>query len=199
MTRRGLDEVIEALIARRVSQINTSMPGQITQFDSSRRTATVQPMVKIREMRPDGSVVSRLRAPIQNVPVVIPKYLKLQIEAGDDVLLLFASTAIGSWIAAGGVVEPENDRQHDLDDAIAIPGLFSRASAESAPVLLEITSSQILAGGSAQLALLSDLASLKSAIAGAAVGSLDGGALFKANLLAALSSWPIGTTNLRGG
>lgn len=55
-------------------------------------------------------------------------------------------------------------------------------------------------GGAAQaLATNAALAALKSAIADAAVVAGDGGAAFKANLIAALSSWPgAGTTVLRG-
>lgn len=48
------------------------------------------------------------------------------------------------------------------------------------------------------LGTVPDLATLKDAIAGAAVVAGDGGAAFKANLLAALSNWPTGTTKLKG-
>jgi phage gp45-like len=53
-------------------------------------------------------------------------------------------------------------------------------------------------GGSASfVALTSDLATLKSAISGAAVVAGDGGAAFKANILAALSTWPVGATKVK--
>lgn len=55
------------------------------------------------------------------------------------------------------------------------------------------------AGGTAGfLGTVVDLTTLKSAIQGAAVVANDGGAAFKANLLAALASWPTGTTKLKG-
>lgn len=53
------------------------------------------------------------------------------------------------------------------------------------------------AGGADPLPTLADVEAIKSAIAGAAVISGDGGAAFKANILAALSSWPVGTTILK--
>lgn len=52
-------------------------------------------------------------------------------------------------------------------------------------------------GVAAPLATKADLTTLKSAISGAAVVAGDGGAAFKANLIAALSSWPVGTTVLK--
>jgi len=52
--------------------------------------------------------------------------------------------------------------------------------------------------GAEELAKKSDLATLKTAINGAGVVAGDGGAAFKANLMTALSSWPVGTTVLKG-
>ncbi|MBA2718937.1 MAG: hypothetical protein H0U52_06820 [Chloroflexi bacterium] len=49
------------------------------------------------------------------------------------------------------------------------------------------------------LATKADLAALKAAITGAATVANDGGAAFKANILAALgAAWPVGTTKLKG-
>lgn len=52
-------------------------------------------------------------------------------------------------------------------------------------------------GVAAPLATKADLAALKSAISGAGTVPNDGGSAFKAALLAALSSWPVGTTKLK--
>lgn len=60
---------------------------------------------------------------------------------------------------------------------------------------------QVLIGGSpAELATKQDLTVLKAAISGAAVVAQDGGASFKAAIVAALTTppWPVGTTVLKG-
>lgn len=49
-----------------------------------------------------------------------------------------------------------------------------------------------------ELGTKADLTTLKNAISSAAVSPGDGGATFKQNLLAALSSWPLGTRVLKG-
>lgn len=54
-----------------------------------------------------------------------------------------------------------------------------------------------LGGGAEPLATKADLDALKSAISSAAVVANDGGATFKANILSALSSWPVGTRVLK--
>lgn len=52
-------------------------------------------------------------------------------------------------------------------------------------------------GTAAFLATKADLDDLKDAISGAATVAGDGGAAFKANVLAALAGWPAGTTVLK--
>lgn len=52
-------------------------------------------------------------------------------------------------------------------------------------------------GAAAALATKADLTALHSAISGAAVVPNDGGAAFKANILAALGAWPTGTVVLK--
>jgi phage gp45-like len=53
------------------------------------------------------------------------------------------------------------------------------------------------AGASDPAALKSDLVALKAAISGAATVANDGGAALKANILAALSSWPVSATKVK--
>lgn len=66
--------------------------------------------------------------------------------------------------------------------------------------LWEATTAQLVINGGADYVALASkveaqLTALKGAINGAAVAPADGGALFKANLMAALSSWPGSTAS----
>jgi hypothetical protein len=65
---------------------------------------------------------------------------------------------------------------------------------------LDATTEVVLGGtGATPVALKSDLSTLLGAISGAAVGSADGGAAFKANILSALSSagFPVSATKVK--
>ncbi len=58
---------------------------------------------------------------------------------------------------------------------------------------------EVLVGDSpVALATKADLDNLKTAISAAAVVAQDGGAALKANIIAALATWPAGTTVLKG-
>lgn len=68
-------------------------------------------------------------------------------------------------------------------------------------IVLNPNSGEVRLGSSTAsdpVSLKSDLTTLKNAISNAAVVAGDGGAAFKANILAALTSWPVGATKVKG-
>ena len=65
---------------------------------------------------------------VTGVPVVFPMGafggVTFPVQVGDTVLLVCSSSSLDAWLAGnGGEVDPQDDRRHDLSDAIAIPGL----------------------------------------------------------------------------
>ena len=44
------------------------------------------------------------------------------VAEGDTGLLLFAESSLDKWLVSGGTVDPEDDRRHDLTDAVFLPG-----------------------------------------------------------------------------
>jgi hypothetical protein len=165
----------------------------------------VQPLVKQAHEDETGERVAELLPQIVNVPVVMPGSggvrIKFPIAAGDVVLLVFASCSLDRWLSLGGEVDPEDPRRGALEDAIAIPGLQDFANVADASPLIEFTGSEIRAGGSAALALKSDLDDLKASLSAWVPVATDGGAALKTQLTTdgiIGPGWPVGTTTLKG-
>jgi len=206
---RLLKAAVEAGIAR----VHTSLPGIVVSYDETARTAIVQPAVY------DSAEPHR---PIEDVPVLFPRgggyRLVWPLAKGDEVELHF-SKSDPSRFQVSGEVSPVNYVRKSGLYATATPGASSDPKQATATAVagalcigsedgvteIVITSSGLKLGSNNAadyVALASkvdqQLASLKSAIAGASTTSNDGGAAFKAAILAALSSWPqpVGSTKV---
>lgn len=113
---------IQNAVRQLLSDVHTSMPGTVVSYDG--RRAVVRPTLS--KLIADGRV---LGAPsIVSVPVVWPTAMggqcriSMPMQAGDGVLLHFSERSLEAWHDAGGAV-PDDPRQYDLSDAIAVPGL----------------------------------------------------------------------------
>lgn len=128
MTRSPqLSDVFNTYIELALEDVHVSMPGRVLSYDKSSRRATVKPLVKRSRTVDDQLVTEALKA-IPDVPVVFPGLgpygLSWPVNAGDTVLLVFASCSLERWLTGNGAeVDPQNPRRHKLGDAMAIPGL----------------------------------------------------------------------------
>ncbi len=194
----SLEHVIRGAMDRWATELHTAIPAVVKSYDAETQTISAQPLIRVGVTGADGERdVERLPI-ISDVPVMFLGAgvfrITFPIAAGDTVLLIFSEASLDKWLSTGGDVDPLDDRRFHLSDAIAIPGLRSRPQAT--PVddeALTIEAPAIKLGSvdaDDPVALKSDLDELKSAISGAAVVANDGGAAFKANILAALASWP---------
>jgi hypothetical protein len=117
--------------------VRVALPGQIVSYNSSARTATVQPLVQDAHIDETGARVAQTLPPAANVPVMFlgPARGRISwpVAAGDTCLLLYCSSSIQQWFAQGGVVDPLDDRRHDLSDPIAIVGLVDSRHLPSDP------------------------------------------------------------------
>lgn len=117
---------LQKAVARNIStELRVALPGEIVSYDHTQQRASVRPL--IRKKYKDGEV-----APlpvIHQVPVVWPRgtdsALTMPLKAGDGVGLIFQDRSLDEWLSSGGMSTPNDSRQHDLSDAIAIPGLCS--------------------------------------------------------------------------
>lgn len=89
---------------------------------------------------------------INNVPIIFPGSggvrIKWPVKVGDYVWLNFCCRSIDRWLAQGGEVDPEDDRQHAIDDAVAFC-IHNPANPNDATPMIEFTDTGILLGSGA--------------------------------------------------
>lgn len=186
-------EAIDAVVQRRLRSVNTCDVGRVESYDDETRTAVVQPLIMEEREGEDGEIVARRIPTIPRAVFAHVGRFKSPVHPGDVVLLVYASAPLDRWLAGGGSreVAPGDDRRHARHDAIAIP--MPRADADPQ---VEVTDTEVHAGGSAALALQAELANLKALIAAwPGTGTTDAGASLKA----VFASWATpGTVVLKG-
>lgn len=116
----SLEEVLDQVVTSRLQSVYTSLPGRVLAFNAAAATVAVQPFPAIYQ---DGVAVD-LPA-LSSVPVGYPSgggaSLTYPLQAGDVVLLVFASAALGRYRQEGAEGDPAEDRRFDLTDAWALP------------------------------------------------------------------------------
>ncbi|MCP4481424.1 MAG: hypothetical protein GY817_01160 [bacterium] len=117
--------LMNRIISMRLASLNTVMPAIIDKFDAENKTCDVTPVFKKKYINEDNA----LQLPvIQNVPIVFPQtsnsIISLPMKRGDSVLLVFSQRSLEDWKTKGGILEPADKRKHNINDAIAIPGVF---------------------------------------------------------------------------
>ena len=173
-----LSDMISAALEAQAAHLHVAMPGKIESYDASTQTADVRPLMqRIVRSRDDDQEDIREDLPIlPSVPVLWPRgggfVFHMPLAAGDLVLLIFCDYDTNQARENG----PTIVEHHGLSGAVAIPGFFERgdpmsvggASMElgsaSGP-RIEITGSEVRAGGSEDLALHAQLDAHLSAIA----------------------------------
>ncbi len=208
-----MSEVINAAVRSHLAEVHTSLPARVVSYDADKQSVDVQPLLKRGYRDETGTRKAEELPVIPNVPLVFPGlgpwHIVFPVVVGDTVLVVFCENSIDSWLHSGGqeVIDPKDDRRHTLNDAVAVPGLRTLRSAIAGPsdamrvgcaggAVIVIKENEIRLGSegaNVRVSLVDDLTFLKNAIQAAATAPADGGALFKANLLAALSAWPAGS------
>jgi hypothetical protein len=116
--------VMQHVIANALSTVHTAFPGQIEKYDYTTAKADILPLISATA--PDGTI---LKMPvIPNVPIVWPRTslgsISFPLQRGDGCLVVCSEKSIDDWLLLGGKNEPKDPRTFDLNDAIAIPGLY---------------------------------------------------------------------------
>jgi Phage protein Gp138 N-terminal domain len=124
----NLITVIQHVANDMLSSIHTTFPGQIEKYDFTTAKADIKPLLNI--VYPDNSTMEFPVIP--NVPIVWPRTslgsISFPLQRGDGCLVVCAERSIDDWLTLGGQNSPSDPRSFDLNDAIAIPGLYSFAS-----------------------------------------------------------------------
>lgn len=203
-------EVIRRAVEARLVDVHTAIPARVTRYDATTCVVDAAPLVRAPETAEDGTVTYTALPVVTNVPVAFPGAggfrVTFPVAVGDTVLLVFTEASLDRWMQFGGEVDPEDPRRFALSDAIAIPGVRPAAQAVAAAtdaVVVESTADIRLGTKTAAEAVAlaskvaTELNTLKSAINTAPVTPGDGGATFKAAIMAALTTWPSSTASAR--
>lgn len=123
----SLIEVIEKAINSRMRDTHCALPARVESYDADTQKVSVLPLLKGWRRDGEGKRHSVQLPVVTGVPVVFPGAggfrLTFPVAKGDTVLLVFADYCVDIWLNQGGVVDPIDERTHNLSDAIAIPGL----------------------------------------------------------------------------
>lgn len=117
--RKNIDDVLDWAY--------TNLPAKVVEYFPETQTATVQPLINYTWE--DGVVHEE--SVIADVPVMFPSagggIISFPVQRGDTVLLCFSMRSIDSWVEGDGSVStPRENRIHDINDAIAIPGIYPK-------------------------------------------------------------------------
>jgi hypothetical protein len=121
---QDLTDLMREFVEYYFTQIHTSFPGVVTEYDAAKRRATVQPSLK----RHAGNKEYIDLPLLIDVPVLYPGTKKWTIhfplEKDDEVAVYFSERAIEAWKDVGqdGIEDPD-PRRFDLCDAYCVPGL----------------------------------------------------------------------------
>jgi len=107
-----------------LSSLYTVIPGIIEDYDATGPSATIK--LSIRRVFSDGSSLPSV--PIYKVPVCFPRSqdaaISWPLRSGDSVLVLFSQRSLDDWANGSDDTAPLDPRTFDINDAIALPGIF---------------------------------------------------------------------------
>lgn len=128
-----LEEVVSDATDEALYMLRVALPAMIVDYDDSTQFASVQALIMHAYQDEQGDRVVEPIPVIHDVPVHFPggfggnARITFPVQKGDTCLALFCSSAIDRWLQRAGaaIVDPVDDRRHDINDAIAYVGLHN--------------------------------------------------------------------------
>jgi hypothetical protein len=121
---QDLNDFMREFLDYYFTQVHTSLPGAIVDYDAATRRATVQPSLKRRTGNKEY-----INFPLLiDVPVLFSGTkrwtIHFPLEENDEVAIFFSERALEAWKDVGqDGIEDSDPRRYDLSDAYCIPGL----------------------------------------------------------------------------
>lgn len=125
-----LQDVIDAALQRSFGELYVCRAGKVVSYDAEKQAVDAQPIHRETYFDEDGEEATTGLPVIHRVPVMFPggggMRITFPVQPGDDVLLVFSDVGLDKYLSNGGQdIDPVALHQHDLTDAVAIPGLHS--------------------------------------------------------------------------
>ncbi|RYF10319.1 MAG: hypothetical protein EOO40_05395 [Deltaproteobacteria bacterium] len=128
----SLDELLQRTQRNLALGLRVAMPCAITAIHGD-QLVDLQPLLMTRF----AGAAPQPMAQLHRVPVIMPKgagySIRYPISLGDTGLAVFADRNLDTYLASSGqvLVDPNDDRAHDLSDATFVPGLGADAQQTS--------------------------------------------------------------------
>lgn len=133
--KEDFTDVLDFWFDSRLDNIHTILPGRIeTYYGHSERKAKVQPLINPINVKNKKIELK----PIDDVPVIFPGSSNFNmiypLKKGDGVLLVFSEGSLGNFVnSQDEITDCLSASKFNLNDCIAIPGLWSFKSLPDAP------------------------------------------------------------------
>lgn len=189
-------EVTQAAIKAALGQLHTAFVATFVSYNPSTGLAEIQPSVHIVN---NTTGETKPRAIIPNVPVLFPNGngvgIRWEPQPGDKCFCIVNERSIDRWIDSGSCEDPQTIRRHDMTDALCFPFATEANSPQTNGILIDkdgLVTVGVVATDFVSIGTLveAELSKILAAITGAAVVAGDGGAAFKAAIIAALVGFP---------
>lgn len=129
----NLDETIQVAIESAMAELHTAIPCKVVSVDFSKQTCVLQPTVKSRIRKEDGTAGWLDMPQIPDVPLHFPTgggvTMTFPVKEGDEALAIISSRSKDTWQQQGGEQQQIDLRTHDLSNAFAMVGFKSQPAA----------------------------------------------------------------------
>ena len=137
-------EQYRTMLDGRQSLIWTMLPGIVQSVNFKDMTCEVQPAIKMNVRQQDGTLQQTQLPVIPKAPILFPGggqyFASFPLQAGDEVMIVFACRCVDAWWQSGGIQAQIESRRHDLTDGFVIPKLYS---VPKVPTMVSTTTAQL--------------------------------------------------------
>lgn len=121
-----LEHLMQLSIMIALKNVRSMQPGKVLSYDADAQSVAVQIQVQEAHVAENGDRVAETVTQINDVPVAFlgngSGRVTVPVKAGDLGMIVFSSRSMDTWKQTGGVVDPEDDRLHDVNDCMFYPG-----------------------------------------------------------------------------
>lgn len=118
-----LDEVLLAGMEAHTLELRVCLPCAVMAVTGN-QLVDLQPLFQSRYVDGDTVTMPIIKAVPVSMPMGAAWGIKYPIAVGDTGMALFSDRSLDVWMAGqGGIVDVGDTRQHDINDAIFVPGL----------------------------------------------------------------------------
>jgi len=206
----SLGETISRIIASRLIDLHTAMPGRVKSYNASNQTADIEPMLmrQVPSGGPEDEDTLETIPILPSVPVMFPSggsgfFISFPLQEGDTVMLVFNERDCTNYRDTGNLSNPALPTTHGLTSAVAFPvnygqknNTFSDASSSNMVIgkdggsaNLTVKSNRLEVGGPGDsVALSSKVDLIVDAISNGVPISMDGGVGYQTSMKLILDS-----------